>query len=325
MDDPDAALARERDRQPRLGDGVHRRRDDRDVELDRARQPRRASRRRSAARRDSAGTSRTSSKVSPSLANLSLERERGARARLRPSSTSHATSPPLDTAPVAKLPRRKLPLSVRAFTSGSRLPLASERVDGDRLRARRPRTRRDCRRAASRGSKRPAPTSSVEAAPAATALAQRLLGRPPGDARGEERGRAARRPSRPPRPARPAARRAEAAHARAPRGAARSSRPRSVISTLRAPSSAIASSAMSEVLVAPRTPGRRAPSASRWFGETSDGSASSPSRSGSPSVSSTARTPRRFEVADRLGVEVRRRRRAAASRRRRRARPPRAR
>ena len=45
-----------------------------------------------------------------------------------------------------------------------------------------------------------------------------------------------------------------------------------------------------------------------------------PSRSGSPSESSTTRTPRAVEVADRLGVEARPRRRAAASRRRRRAR-----
>ena len=40
MDDADAALARERDREPRLGDRVHRRRDDRNAELDRARQAR---------------------------------------------------------------------------------------------------------------------------------------------------------------------------------------------------------------------------------------------------------------------------------------------
>ena len=40
VDDADAALARERDREPRLGDRVHRRRDDRDAELDRAREPR---------------------------------------------------------------------------------------------------------------------------------------------------------------------------------------------------------------------------------------------------------------------------------------------
>ena len=40
MDDPDPALARERDREARLGHRVHRRRDDRDRELDRARQAR---------------------------------------------------------------------------------------------------------------------------------------------------------------------------------------------------------------------------------------------------------------------------------------------
>ena len=40
VDDADAALARERDREARLGDGVHRRGDDRDAELDRPRQAR---------------------------------------------------------------------------------------------------------------------------------------------------------------------------------------------------------------------------------------------------------------------------------------------
>ena len=39
VEDADAALARERDREPRLGDRVHRRRDDRDLERDRPRQP----------------------------------------------------------------------------------------------------------------------------------------------------------------------------------------------------------------------------------------------------------------------------------------------
>ena len=41
MQNADPALARERDREPRLGDRVHRGRDDRDRELDPARQPRR--------------------------------------------------------------------------------------------------------------------------------------------------------------------------------------------------------------------------------------------------------------------------------------------
>jgi hypothetical protein len=40
MENADPALARERDRQPRLGHGVHRGRHDRDRKLDRARQPR---------------------------------------------------------------------------------------------------------------------------------------------------------------------------------------------------------------------------------------------------------------------------------------------
>ena len=41
MDDPDPALARERDREARLRHGVHRRRDERDLERDRTRHPRR--------------------------------------------------------------------------------------------------------------------------------------------------------------------------------------------------------------------------------------------------------------------------------------------
>ena len=55
VDDPDAALAGERDREPRLGDRVHRRRDDRDLERDRRASAASPSRRRSAARDDSAG------------------------------------------------------------------------------------------------------------------------------------------------------------------------------------------------------------------------------------------------------------------------------
>ena len=39
VDDPDSARARERDRKPRLGDGVHRGGDDRELEHDRPRQP----------------------------------------------------------------------------------------------------------------------------------------------------------------------------------------------------------------------------------------------------------------------------------------------
>ena len=65
------------------------------------------------------------------------------------------------------------------------------------------------------------------------------------------------------------------------------------MSTLRAPSSAIVVERHQEVLlVLELLPDER--SASRWFGETSYGSASTPSRSGSPSQSSTAWTPRRL-------------------------------
>ena len=62
--------------------------------------------------------------------------------------------------------------------------------------------------------------------------------------------------------------------------------------TLRAPSSAIASSAMRKSSSS-KSSCPTSCSASCWFGETSHGSASSPSRSGSPSVSSATRIPRR--------------------------------
>ena len=51
VDDPDAAGFRHRDREPRLGDGVHRRGDDRQVEADRAGELRRRYRLRSASPR----------------------------------------------------------------------------------------------------------------------------------------------------------------------------------------------------------------------------------------------------------------------------------
>ena len=64
MDDADAALLRHRDRQPRLGDGVHRRAEQRHVDADVAREP--ATRRRPAlgSTVECRGTSSTSSKVS---------------------------------------------------------------------------------------------------------------------------------------------------------------------------------------------------------------------------------------------------------------------
>ena len=69
-----------------------------------------------------------------------------------------------------------------------------------------------------------------------------------------------------------------------------------------------------------RTRARRAASASCWFGATSYGSASTPSRSGSPSVSSTASSWRRLASRIELAVEAGVDRRGAASPRRRRTR-----
>ncbi len=64
VDDPDAALLRHRDRQPRLGDGVHRRAEERHVDADVARDP--ATRRPPAlgSTCECRGTSSTSSNVS---------------------------------------------------------------------------------------------------------------------------------------------------------------------------------------------------------------------------------------------------------------------
>ena len=65
------------------------------------------------------------------------------------------------------------------------------------------------------------------------------------------------------------------------------------MSTLRAPMSTIASSAIEKSSSSENSWPTRL-SASRWFGETSHGSASTPTRKGSPSQSSTHCTPRRF-------------------------------
>ena len=81
----DAADPRERDREPRLGDGVHRRGDDRDRELDLARQPRRVETS-FGSTSDSAGTSRTSSNASPSRANF-CSSSRSRSTSIRPSSS----------------------------------------------------------------------------------------------------------------------------------------------------------------------------------------------------------------------------------------------
>ncbi len=74
VDDPETALARERDREARLGDGVHRRRDQRDVQRDRRRQPRD---RRDVVREDArlGGDEEHVVEREPFLAELPLERD----------------------------------------------------------------------------------------------------------------------------------------------------------------------------------------------------------------------------------------------------------
>ena len=79
----------------------------------------------------------------------------------------------------------------------------------------------------------------------------------------------------------------------------------SVMRTFRGPISAIASRAMRKSSSSSSS-WPTSCSASRWFGETRNGPASTPRRSGSPSESSTTRTSRAFELADRVRIERRR-------------------
>ena len=231
MQDADAALARERDREPRLGDRVHRRGDDRDLERDRARQARR---RRDVVRQHRAtrpGTSRTSSKVRPSSPNLSsrarepFQRSGPARHRIL-----HAGSPAsADTG--CELgdarPGREPPRLARVEAAGTDL---------------------ERRRGAGGDGE-----------------AKRVLARLP--RRGGRRGTAARSASPAPttRPPRRSARRRNRRTLRDPRGRARSSRDSSVMWTLRAPSSAIASSAITKSSSSSSSCPTSC-SASRWFG-----------------------------------------------------------
>ena len=292
MDDADPALAGERDREPRLGDGVHRRRDDRDRELDRRASAACASRPRSEARSDSAGTSRTSSNVSPSLANFVLQREEPldlepAQLHALQGERAYQSAPAVTPTPTV--------LEARATsTSGEHAP-GLARVEAAR-------TDLERRRRAGRDG-----------------AAERVLGGGRG-VRGEEARRAARRPRRPPRPARPAApARGSARRLRPSRNSAK--QPAScVIRTLRAPSSAMRVEREREVLARSSNSWPTSASASRWLGETSDGSASTPEPQRLALRVEHRRHLAPVQLADRLARRSRRRRRAAASRRRRRTR-----
>ena len=148
MDDPDAAVAGERDREPRLGDRVHRRRDDRDLERDRPRQARRR-----------AHVVRQHGRLGGQEQDV-VEGEAFA-AELRP--RTRAPAPPRRTGYTAAPDERS---SRPRPSSTSSTPPAS--------------------RPTSRGSKRPAPTSSVDAAPAATASRSASSADLPGELRGDE-------------------------------------------------------------------------------------------------------------------------------------------
>ena len=124
------------------------------------------------------------------------------------------------------------------------------------------------------------------------------------------RGRRAAPPAahRPRRPARPTSssgdRRAqEAAACRASRTSASAPSSR-VITTLRAPISTICSSASDEVLRRSRTRSRRAPRPPSGWATTRSGSPPTPSRSGSPSESSTVEDALPAGLAQRVGVPV---------------------
>ena len=249
-----------------------------------ARQPRARSRPRSGSTSDSAGTSRTSSNVSPSRANFC------------PSATSRSTSSSSARRHVASQTQRPGEVAWAEAASSDALNWRSSydrRLTTRRARARATSTPPRAG-AASRGSKRPAPTSSVDGGAGGDRGAQRVLGA------------AARRPAR--RGSRraatsPDADRRDGSTCGASRGSRRrrallaeqrvAARLASVMSTLRAPSSAMSSSARTKSSSSSNSWPTSA-SASRWFGETRYGSASTPRRSGSPSESSTVGTPRRF-------------------------------
>ena len=167
----------------------------------------------------------------------------------------------------------------------------------------------------------PAPSSSVEAAPAATASRSASSWPRPARARGEERRPAARRRSRPPRPARRAERRRGSGASRVRRAAARSSRASEVMSTLRAPSSAISSSAELEVLVVVELLADERLGL-RLVRRDEERLGLDPEAQRLAFAVEHRRDVAAGELVDRLGVEVVARRRAAASRRRRRARRP---
>ena len=165
--------------------------------------------------------------------------------------------------------------------------------------------------AASGGSKRPAPELAHRGRAGGDGRTDRVVGRALVDDRGEELARGGRRRSRRPTPARRAARtRGSAASCGRTRRSAKQPFS-SVMRTLRAPISAIASSAMRKSSSSSSSCPTSC-SASRWFGETRNGPASTPSRSGSPSLSRTTRTSRRAR--SRIGVRVERRRHLARQR-----------
>ena len=133
--DADPAFARERDRHARLGDGVHRRRDDRRLEHDRARQPRRG--------RDVVRQHR----------------------RLRRDEQDVVEGQPF----LRELLRKRAPEGVEGefpVVHPGRIPAAADYAStGSSSETSTP----ACRRPACRGSNLPAPTSRVDAAPVATA------------------------------------------------------------------------------------------------------------------------------------------------------------
>ncbi len=204
---------------------------------------------------DSAGTSRTSSKVSPSFANFSGSvlpkvskasfpssiREGYRRSRTTPRRARARTRrrPPAGGLPAAGRTCRLRPRGSTRRRS-RRQPGALPRSFG----------RRDARPGRRRAARRPAPTVETGSSRGATARNRR---------NSFSSCRSATQP------------------------------PSVVISTLRAPISAIRSSA-SRKSSSSWNSWPTSASASAWFGETRNGSASTPDRSGSPSVSSTTGT-----------------------------------
>ena len=281
---------------PRLGDRVHRRGDERDLERDRRASAGSRSTTSFGSTADSAGTSRTSSKVRPSFANLSC-----ASTQATPSRSTAASSPHAGPAPLQ--PRQRPPSGMCPAEGGDRAADAL-RIPAALAHGWSWRTSTARREAARLGRVEPARADVEHRCGAGRDRRARSAS---SAERGVEHGRRAtargrRRPRRRPTPARAAARRRGTGAPAAPRGRARSSRSRGSGGRCAHPARR-SRRAPSRSRPRRRAPARRAARPRAGSARRATARPPRPSRSGSPSVSSTTRTPRRAELARRFRVE----------------------